>query len=258
MEEKQKRKLIKLYFTHALHGTIVGLVCCTILLLAACAFIVAISGDARVLVSYKALYFLALLFLPLPVMTAYIIYVLKHLPVDLQIDLWFREDIEMLSGRAVERLGLKDTKFINAPIAVYKPVYWKASEFHDEDVNKKAGKDSLLRFSAWKFAIFIFTEKRVGCYTVMYNFMKGETIKETTEEYYYTDIVRVGTEQEKIVLADDEEVTIEQFIIKINSGDSLVIRDITKLYETAKNKVIPTPRIDEVIRLARKMLEKEK
>lgn len=258
MEEKQKRKLITLYFTNALHGCIVGLVCCTILLLSACAFIVAINGDARILLTSKVLYFLTLLFLPIPIMLVYVLYVLKYLPEDVQIDLWFREDIEMLAKKAMDRLGLKDTKLVNAPIPVYKPVFWRASDFHDEDVNKKAGKDSLLRFSAWKFAIFIFAEKRVGCYAVMYNFMKGETLKETTEEYYYTDIVRVGTDQEKIILVGDDEVTIEQFIIKINSGDSLVIRDITKLYETSKNKVIPTPRIDDVILLARKMLEKEK
>ena len=257
-EEKLKRKQISFYFTNALSGSIVALICLSILILIFVVFSIISGGNLLAPVSGNALILLCLMFLPLILLVVYIVHIINNLPEDTQVDTWFKEETESLVKRALQLLGVEGKTLLSGPVVIYKPVMWKAKEINDEDINEKKGKDGLLRFSAWKFMIFVFTEKRLGCYIAMYDLIKGVTTKETTEEFYYSDIVRVGTDQETVTLLSGDEVHMEQFVLKISSGDIVSMRDITKLYETEKYKVIPTPKLEEVVTLIRKILEEKK
>ena len=258
MDEKIKRKQIAVYFTHALLSSVIAGSCLLAAILSFAVFSIVMSGNILAPFSGRALGVICAALIPLLFLVSYILHVLNSMPEDHEIDAWFKEETETLKKKALQLLGVEGKVLLAEPVVIFKPVMWKAKEINEENINKKKGKDGLLRFSAWKFMILEFTEKRLGCYIAMYDFIKGETTKETTEEFYYTDIVRVATEQEKVVLLGGDEVTLEQLVIKVSSGDSVGLRDITMLYETEKNKVIPTPKLEEAVTSIRKILEEKK
>jgi hypothetical protein len=142
---------------------------------------------------------------------------------------------------------------------MYKPVYWRVQGLSYSDVRMKRGKDGLMRFSAWEVAIFNLTDKYLGGYQAVLCMMSGKTVGERTEEFFYRDIVKVGTAQESYVLADGSKATgAESFVLTVSSGDSIGVRDVTPKLEERGLRVVPTSSMEKTIQAIRTMLREKK
>lgn len=78
-------------------------------------------------------------------------------------------------------------------------------------IKYKKGRDGIIRSSAAEFTIFLFSENQVFIYTMEFSLIGPET-KESSQEYFYRDIVSISTERSK----SGSHV----FTIKVSSGDS--------------------------------------
>ncbi|GAG78459.1 unnamed protein product, partial [marine sediment metagenome] len=107
--------------------------------------------------------------------------------------------------------------------------------------------------------VFHLTDKYLGTYITHLNFLHGKTVKESTDEFFYKDIVKVGTTQEEVTLKNGQKTNVESFVLKVSSGDSISVRDYTiKLEEKKGTKVIPTTPMEKHIQAIRTMLREKK
>ena len=244
MDEQTKRKMIRNYFKPFPKWTI------WLILIGVIAFLIGTKAGASVAV-------LGLLTLGTGVLG--IIIDQKGRPTDQQIDDWFKEDLERLQKKALDRLGTVEEELIKEPLIIYKPILCKVSGINSDEVMMKKGKDGLVRFSIWDIAIFHLTDKYVGCFHAVFNFLNGRTVNEQTEEFFYKDIVKVGTAQESVLLKDGTKITdAESFVLKVASGDSIFVRDITLKLEARGIKTIPTSPMEKTIQAIRTMLREKK
>jgi len=200
---------------------------------------------------------------------AYIIakYNTKDLPTDKEIDEWFQEDIRKITKLAQEKLDIEPEKLVTQPIVIYKPILWEVPGIPISDIMYAKGKDGLLRFSAWEIVILFLLENYLAAYHANLNFITGEILNENTEEFFYKDIVKVGTNYKEIPRLPTENEALSKFSllklpkevttfeIKVSSGDAISIYDITKFLDS---KIVPTPSLDEAIKTIRTIVREKK
>ena len=191
----------------------------------------------------------------------------KYLPSDKQIDNWFHQDIKKISKIAQEKLDIEPEKLITQPIVIYKPILWEVPGIPISDIMYAKGKDGLLRFSAWEIVIIFLLENYLAAYHANLNFITGEILNENTEEFFYKDIVKVGTNYKEIPHLPTENEALSKFSllklpkkvttfeIKVSSGDAISVYDITKFLDS---KIVPTPSLDEAIKTIRTIVRKKK
>jgi len=236
MDEQTKRKMIRNYFMGFPLWTIVVIIIgLPLLMLFGLGLILIVIGILGIVRYYK------------------------EQPTDQQIDEWFEEDKKMLEKIALNRLGAVEEEIIKEPLTICKPVFWNVPGIDPTEVMMKKGKDGVTRFSIWDVAIFHLTDKYLGSFHAYFNFLNGKTVNESTEEFFYKDIVKVGTAQESIILKDGTKITnAESFVLKVASGDAIFVRDITSRLEEKGLKVIPTSPIEKTIQAIRAMLREKK
>ncbi|MBU6998739.1 MAG: hypothetical protein HXS41_13365 [Theionarchaea archaeon] len=180
-------------------------------------------------------------------------------PTDRQVDEWLEEDKEMLEQFASDRLGTEEEQMIREPLRVFKPVFWNIEGIDSTEILTKKGVDGLTRFSVWEAAIFHLTDKYLGSYHAAYNFLNGKTANERTEEFFYQDIVKVGTAEESVILKDGTKFTdAENFVIKVSSGDSISVRDITFKLGQRGTQSVPTTPLEKTVQALRTVLREKK
>jgi len=244
MDEQTKRKMIRNYFKPFPKWTI------WMILIGVIVFLIGTQASAGVAV-------IGIVTLGIGVLG--IVIYLKGKPTDKQMDNWLNEDLKMVEKVALNRLGTVEEEAIKEPLVIYKPVLWNIPGIPPDEVMMKKGKDGLARFSIWEVAIFHLTDKYLGSFHAYLNFLVGKTVNESTEEFFYKDIVKVGTAQESVLLKDGTKITdAESFVLKVSSGDSVSVRDITFKLEEKNIKTIPTSPIEKTIQAIRTMLREKK
>lgn len=186
-------------------------------------------------------------------------YAARRRPTDGQMDTWLEQDKDMFAGRALDRLGTLEEQLIKDPLVTFKPIFWSIRSIDPSEVLSRKGRDGLTRFSIWDGVVFHFTDKYLGCFHATLNLLTGRTTDETTDEFFYQDIVRVGTSQESVLLKDGRKITdAESFVLKVSSGDAVMVRDITFRLEQKGTRVVPTTPIQKSIQAIRTMLREKK
>lgn len=119
----------------------------------------------------------------------------ESLPSDVQMDHWLNEDINLLiKNRPYDKLGISEKEIVSESLLVVGPVYWNVNGFDINDVLMKKGKDGFNRFSIWTIQVFMFTENYLCSYKCHYNWIKNTYINESTNEFFYKDVVSVKTD----------------------------------------------------------------
>jgi hypothetical protein len=183
----------------------------------------------------------------------------KDRATDQEMDQWLEESRKTVEKTALNRLGTVEEEAIKDPLTIYKPVFWTVPGILPTEVMRKKGKDGFWRFSIWSVAIFHLTDKYMGCFRATFNFLNGNTANESTEEFFYKDIVKVGTAQDSLILKNGAKLTdAESFVLRVSSGDAVTVYDITQKLEKWGMKVIPTSPIEQTIQAIRTMLREKK
>ncbi len=119
----------------------------------------------------------------------------KGLATEAQLDSWLEQDInEVIKKRPYDILGITKQDLVAESLLVVGPIYWNVSGFSQEDILMKKGKDGFNRYSIWTIQVFCFTENYLCSYKCHYNWIKNTYINESTNEFFYKDVVSVKTD----------------------------------------------------------------
>jgi hypothetical protein len=119
----------------------------------------------------------------------------KKIASENELDSWLEEDIQaIIKNRPYDKLGISKEDLVAESLLVVGPVYWNISGFDVNDILMKKGKDSFNRYSVWTIQVFAFTENYLCSYKCHYNWIKNTYINESTNEFFYKDVVSVKTD----------------------------------------------------------------
>lgn len=120
---------------------------------------------------------------------------IKSLPSESQLDAWLEEDIQnVIKNRPYDKLGVLKEDLIAESLLVVGPIFWFTNGFSELDILTKKGKDGFNRYTTWTIQVFAFTENYLCSYKCHYNWIKNTYINESTNEFFYKDVVSVKTD----------------------------------------------------------------
>ena len=182
-------------------------------------------------------------------------------PSDQQMEEWLEEDLKGLSKKALDKMGTDETELVSESVQVTGPRLW---DIGGAEVFFKKGKDNVLRFTPVGVSIINFTQNQLLGYTCVIDFTTGKALNESTDEYFYKDVVSVATKSESKSVSIAKLGTVqldaaETFTLTTSGGTSLsvLLRDPT-LIEKMGGGEIPTTRAEKAIQTVRKMLREKK
>ena len=101
-----------------------------------------------------------------------------------------------------------------------------------KDILMKKGKDGFNRYSIWTIQVFAFTENYLCSYKCQYNWIKNTYINESTNEFFYKDVVSVKTDTISSAYAlmnGQRLVHSEAFQLKLGGDEVTVITNDANL-----------------------------
>ena len=105
-------------------------------------------------------------------------------PSDSQMDEWKNQSVKRIETEAIEKLDLNPEQILTDPMTIVGPSY---------GASVAVGKDDILRFSKYDVVVIYLTDYHLATYEVQLDMAKDRNLKESTQEYHYTDIVAVST-----------------------------------------------------------------
>ena len=180
-------------------------------------------------------------------------------PTDSQMDKWLFEDLqEIIEKNPIPKLGLDKSELISESLVVPGPVFWNVPGFNSDEINRRMGNDNCFRYSILTVQIFLFTEHFLGSYKCYYNWHRNTVINESTNEFFYKDVVSVKTDTEStaLTLMNNERLEHAQPFQLNLSGDSIKV--IINNDSSLKTSSEMTSRVDKVVQSIRTMIRQKK
>jgi len=94
--------------------------------------------------------------------------------------------------KAMDKIGLDESQLKEVP-----PVHFEDYLFDDKNAYARCGKDGIWRSSAYQVSWIFFSSTQVYVYQYTFN-MDEDGKKESTEEYFYKDIVNFSTTSDTV------------------------------------------------------------
>lgn len=182
----------------------------------------------------------------------------NNLPSDSQMDTWLMEDInEIIKDRPYNKLGISKNEMVAEPLLVVGPIYWNVSGFDIKDIKMKKGEDGFNRYSILVVQVFLFTENYLCSYKCNYNWLKNTYINESTNEFFYKDVVSVKTDtisSAYTLMNGQKLVHSEAFQLKLSGDEVTVITNDASLNTSS----VMTSKAEKAVQSIRAMLRDKK
>jgi hypothetical protein len=201
----------------------------------------------------------------------------KNRPSDRQMDAWLEEDLRDMETRALERTGLDKSEKRAETVVLTGLRFWNIG---GAEVGIQKGKDDIVRFTPVGLTVINFTENQLVAYQCALDRMTGNPLSESTDEYFYQDVVSVSTQTESMTwdkamlssaglaktplaaLMKHDQLQFnaaKMFVLTTSGGTSIkVVLDEPALIESMGGGSIPTERADRAIQAVRRMLRDKK
>lgn len=245
MNEETKRKMIRNYFKNFPKWAIVLIVIGIITLLAS-------GGSGGPL-------FIGLLLCGLGAFGIYSYSANK--PTDEQMDQWLEEDLNGLTAKALIKTGTDESELVSESVQIMGPRLWDVG---GAPVLYRKGSDNVLRYTPVEVSVIGFTQNQLLGYSCVLDRTSGKALNESTDEYFYRDVVSVATKTESKTkniagLGTVQMNAAESFTLTTSGGTSLsvLLRD-AELIKRMGGGEIPTTRAEKAIQTVRKMLRDKK
>src|SRR2546425_6912812 len=192
----------------------------------------------------------------------WLIYSWSQQPTDEQVDRWVAEALQHVRKGALAKGGVDSSELVAETIVLFGPRFW---DIGGADAGIKKGRDGILRFMPLGATVLNFTADQLLIYQCALDLASGNLLNESTDEYFYRDIVSVSTQSESLTpdrsvgatglsggllkaLTKREAVqfnSAEAFVLTTSAGTSVkaVLQDLT-LIEKAGGGHIPTAAAD--------------
>lgn len=198
-------------------------------------------------------------------------------PSDREIDAFIDSELDDVAKRAMERQNLDDSDLASDAIYVVGPRIWNIA---GAKAAFRKGKDDRIRYTPMGVTILYFTQHQLIGYQCALDLYTGRALDESTDEYFYKDVVSVsvrtmsetfhldkadrraikGTELEKMIENDTLHLKkAEKFILTTSGGTALeVILNDPKFLEAVGGGAMPKDRTEKAVTAVRRMLLEKK
>ena len=261
MDDKQKRKRIRLYFSGAGCGWQAAL-----LVIGAIAILVGLNTRDGEMIALLGL----LLGIWGGIASLGAVSRWMSRPGYKQIDEWFEEDLQKVSQHALTKLDLSTALLAGEceeggrikPLRVIGPILWSTPGVPDNDRLWRKDKDELVRFSIYKIVLIYTAKHLLAAYSCDFNTLRNVMLNEETYEFHYQDIVSVSTRETSTsyTLPNNEKLVFAQeFKVSVSSGESIdVIVDSPTLFKMTKGNVYYKNEVDQTVSRLRNLLRDRK
>ncbi|RPE09154.1 hypothetical protein EGT74_19280 [Chitinophaga lutea] len=191
----------------------------------------------------------------------YQLYRYFSVPDDESVDAWLADDIDRLVRQSYDKVGIAPSEKMPDPLVIISPVYWSTRGVDFKDLGMRKGKDKMLRFSVYHITIFHLDEYILASYRCDYNFLRGTSLNEATNEYHYKDVVSVATVEasSNFHLPDGQKfVHFQEFRLSVSSGESIRVTLNPQLLTDAHRAKLPPSGADRAVSVIRNMLRAKK
>jgi len=184
----------------------------------------------------------------------------KGKPTDQQMDEWLTDDFKALESKGLNKMGIDSSDCVGESVLVHGP---RTGDTGGAKIRFKKGKDGVVRYTPINTTIISFTQNQLLVYTCSLDFLTGNALSESTDEYFYKDVVSVSTKTEsKTVEFNKSTIQLnaaETFALTTSGGTSVsvLLRD-PKLIEAMGGGSIPVTDAEKAIQVVRKMLREKK
>jgi hypothetical protein len=181
---------------------------------------------------------------------------------DQQIDEWKQEDLNKLSQRSLDKMGIDAAELVSEAVMITGP---RLTNLGPATFGYRKGKDNILRFTPVDSTIINFTANQLLVYRCALDLISGNPVNESTDEYFYRDVVSVQTASDSVSvnipgLGPAFQLTgAESFRLTTSGGTSvsMVLRDPSLIQKMGGGE-IPTTTAERAIQTIRKMLREKK
>jgi hypothetical protein len=180
---------------------------------------------------------------------------------DQEMDQFLDEDLAGLGAHGLNKVGMDESELVGKTVQVRGfPRTLRGAEF-----DYKKGKDNVLRFTPTQATLIFFTQNQLVGFSCVFDSKTGKPLNESTQEFFYRDVVAVSTKTISVSLALGGRLgtvqanAAEEFTLSTAGGPefSVVLRDTT-LIEKMGGGELPITRAEEAIQGVRRMLRDKK
>jgi len=182
-------------------------------------------------------------------------------PDDKKMDEYIAEDLSQAKIKSLQKTSIDESELVGESVVVTGPRLWNTA---DADILHKKGKDGILRFTPINISVLHMTQHQIVSYQCCLDLTTGNYLNESTDEYFYKDVVSVATKTESKSYSSEKFGTIqldaaETFVLTTSGGTSVetVLKD-PKLIDIMGGGDIPTTEAERAIQVVRKMLREKK
>lgn len=184
-------------------------------------------------------------------------------PTDQQMDEYIAEDLLTVTNKSLSKSDVDRSQLVSELLTL---TGFRIENAAGAEYNWKKGKDGIARFTPINFTAIIMTENQLVTYNSALDLMTGNSLNETTDEYFYKDVVSVSTETSSATFVDPKNKnsvqqlhTAEFFKLTTSGGTSIkvFIKD-PKLIEMMGNSALPGTDAEKAVQSIRKMLREKK
>lgn len=182
-------------------------------------------------------------------------------PSDQEMDKYITEDLSLAKSKSLQKAGIDESELVGESVVVTGPRLWNTA---GATILFKKGGDKRLRFTPINISVLHMTQNQILSYQACLDLTTGSFLNESTDEYFYKDVVSVATKTESKSYQSDKFGTIqlnaaETFVLTTSGGTSIetILKD-PKLIEMMGGGDIPTTEAERAIQVVRKMLREKK
>jgi hypothetical protein len=185
-------------------------------------------------------------------------------PSDEKMDEYIVEDLSLAKSKSLHKASIDESELVGDSVVVTGPRLWNTA---GAGIRFKKGDDGKLRFTPINVSVLHMTEHQIVSYQACLDILTGNFLNESTDEYFYKDIVSVSTRTESRTLECDNAKlgktihlnAAEIFVLTTSGGTSVetILKD-PKLIELMGGGNIPTTEAERAIQVIRKMLREKK
>jgi hypothetical protein len=180
----------------------------------------------------------------------------RNKPSDAQMDLWIEDDLQGLNAKALNKSGTDPSECVGEKVLVTGPRFWNVA---GAPILYKKGNDNTLRFTPIGVNVINFTAHQLISYSCVLDLTTGNALNESTDEYFYKDVVSVSTQTKSLTLENYQLKSAETFVLTTSGGTSVeVVLSDPQLIEKMGGGNIPKTQAEKAIQTVRKMLREKK
>jgi hypothetical protein len=178
-------------------------------------------------------------------------------------DAWIDGDLKKLQVQGLSKTGTDPTDLVGEPVSVTGLRFWDLP--NRTFMGFRKGNDGVLRFTPVEVIAINFTAHQLLVYKCALDLTTGNALNESTDEYFYRDVVSVSTKTENMSIAlpgiaePVQAKSAETFTLTTSGGTYVDVKlsdpDVIK---AMGGGTIPKTRVEKAIQTVRKMLREKK